>query len=57
MIINLKLKIANIKGKLKIKTSIGFISNKIKDESVIYYDPAQNEFDFTFPNADGENPD
>lgn len=46
------------KGKFKIETSINFTTEQIKDNMVLYYDPAQAEFNFNFDgsrNGAGEN--
>ena len=44
--IKLRARYSFAKGKFKIQTGINFATGRIKDNSVLYYDPDQAEFDF-----------
>jgi hypothetical protein len=48
--IGLKVRYSFNKGKFKIQTDINFVSDRIKDKSILWYDPDQREFNF---NLDG----
>jgi hypothetical protein len=55
--IKLKARYSFNKGKFKIQTGINFVTERIKDDSVLWYDPDQAEFNFNFdgsPADDGE---
>ena len=41
--IPLKIRLSFVEGKLKIKTSINFVKDRLKDESVAWYDPDQKQ--------------
>jgi hypothetical protein len=57
--IKLKARYSFNKGKFKIQTGINFVTDRVKDDSVLWYDPAQAEFNFNFDGSqsdDGEIP-
>ena len=57
--IKLKARYSFNKGKFKIQTGINFVTDRVKDNSVLWYDPAQAEFNFDFEgnkNSDDEIP-
>jgi hypothetical protein len=56
--IKLKARYSFNKGKFKIQTGINFVTDRVKDDTVIWYDPDQAQFDFNFdgtPKDDGED--
>jgi hypothetical protein len=44
--IKLKARYSFNKGKFKIQTGINFVTERIKDDTVLWYDPEQREFNF-----------
>jgi hypothetical protein len=55
--IKLKARFSFNRGKFKIQTGINFVTDRVKDDSVIWYDPDQAQFNFNFngsPADDGE---
>jgi hypothetical protein len=42
------------KGKFKIQTGINFVTDRIKEDSVLWYDPDQKEFDFNLDGSRGD---
>ena len=54
--IKLKARYSFNKGKFKIQTGINFVTDRVKDNSVLWYDPAQAEFNFDF-NGDQKSDD
>lgn len=45
--IALKVRFTFKKDKFKIQTDINFVTDRIKDKSILWYDPNQAEFDFS----------
>jgi hypothetical protein len=52
--IKLKARYSFNKGKFKIQTGINFVTDRVKDDSILWYDPDQREFNF---DLEGNKPD
>ena len=51
--IGLKVRLSYVKNKFKISTEINFVESRLKDKSVTWYNPKQQQFSFDEP-EDGE---
>jgi hypothetical protein len=52
--IKLKARYSFNKGKFKIQTGINFVTDRVKDDSVLWYDPDQRHFNFNLNGDQGD---